>query len=291
MNGLPRDITKVIVPPIKCQGIKSKLVPFIAKNIHWDGAGRWIEPFMGSGVVAFNIMPKKALLADTNRHIIKFYQSVQANEVNTYTVAEYLSEMGNELKLKGADYYYEVRQRFNDTGNAFDFLFLNRACFNGLMRFNSKGGFNVPFGHKPQRFSKSYITKIKNQVERVGHIIRDNDWQFIVSDWSDTLALAAENDFVYLDPPYIGRHTDYYNVWNHKDAIALSNAANQLPCNYALSMWLENKYRKNDHIETYWSQGQLITTNHFYHVGSKESWRNSIIEALVLKNNRIAIAV
>jgi DNA adenine methylase len=59
------------------------------------------------------------------------------------------------LKKGGQDYYLEVRKRFNEFGNPLDFLFLNRSCFNGIMRFNSKGGYNVPFGHKPERFAQA----------------------------------------------------------------------------------------------------------------------------------------
>ena len=66
---LPKHIDRVVVPPIKCQGIKTKLVDFIASTIKWNGNGRWIEPFVGSGVVLFNIQPEKALASDTNKHI------------------------------------------------------------------------------------------------------------------------------------------------------------------------------------------------------------------------------
>jgi DNA adenine methylase len=61
----------VKIPPIKCQGIKTKLVDFIRDNIVWNKQGNWIEPFLGSGVVAFNIGPEKAVLSDTNKHIIQ----------------------------------------------------------------------------------------------------------------------------------------------------------------------------------------------------------------------------
>src|SRR5205814_766906 len=78
-NQIVFKVEKVGVPPVKCQGIKTKLVPFILENIRWSESetGRWIEPFLGSGVVAFNFAPQKALLADTNSHIIKLYQSIQ----------------------------------------------------------------------------------------------------------------------------------------------------------------------------------------------------------------------
>lgn len=60
------------------------------------------------------------------------------------------------------DYYYEVRDRFNESHDPYDFLFLNRSCFNGLMRFNRQHRYNVPYGHNDNRFSKAYVTKIVN---------------------------------------------------------------------------------------------------------------------------------
>jgi DNA adenine methylase len=74
MSKLPTIISKISVPPIKCQGIKTKLIPFIAENIEWNGKGKWIEPFLGSGVVLFNIQPDIALISDTNKHIIELYK-------------------------------------------------------------------------------------------------------------------------------------------------------------------------------------------------------------------------
>jgi len=60
---------KVIVPPIKCQGIKTKIVPFIREHVKRNEDGLWIEPFVGTGVVAFNIAPKRALLVDKNQYL------------------------------------------------------------------------------------------------------------------------------------------------------------------------------------------------------------------------------
>lgn len=61
-----------LVPPIKCQGIKTKLVPFIQDTLDWDGNGTWYEPFLGSGVVLFNIQPERAIVSDRNEYIIHF---------------------------------------------------------------------------------------------------------------------------------------------------------------------------------------------------------------------------
>ncbi len=252
---LPYIVDHVRVPPVKCQGIKTKLVPFILGSLRWcsNKTGRWIEPFLGSGVVAFNLAPKSALMTDTNQYIIALYQAIQNGSMNRKAVHEFLSTEGIKLEKIGADYYYEVRERFNQKGSPFDFLFLNRACFNGVMRFNSHGKFNVPFCRKPQRFSQSYVTKIANQVDWVANQISGKDWEFRVCDWTSVLQTVEPSDFVYLDPPYIGRYTDYYTIWNSFEAEKLAAFTQNLPCGFAVSMWLENRHRKNEHIQQCWA--------------------------------------
>ena len=164
--ALPRRVTSVLVPPIKCQGIKTKLVPFIAANIAWNAAGRWIEPFLGSGVVGFNLAPQRAVLADSNRHIIDFYRGVQAGRITHDVVRSFLEDMDTRLRRQGEAFYYAVRERFNRHGEPLDLLFLNRSSFNGVMRFNRQGGFNVPFGKKVERFRPAYVTKIASRNRR-----------------------------------------------------------------------------------------------------------------------------
>ncbi len=95
--------------------------------------------------------------------------------------------------------------------------------------------------------------------------------------------MAKPDDFVYMDPPYIGRHTDYYNGWTQEEAKALSIKALALPCGFAASMWLENRHRKNEHVEESWSETDLRICSHFYHVGSSESLRNAMDEALLIR--------
>lgn len=285
---LPKRIQKVGIPPIKCQGIKTKLVPFIASSIRWNGRGRWIEPFLGSGVVALNIEAKRALLADSNIHIIRFYQGIQQGTVTPESVRTHLEHEGANLLKRGEDHYYAVRERFNSEGDPHDFLFLNRACFNGVIRFNRKGEFNVPFCRKPDRFRPAYVTKIVNQVDWVARKLRGKDWIFVAQDWRETLAQVNASDFVYLDPPYVGRHADYYNQWTDRDAIALAKAAKQLPCGFAYSMWAENRYRENIHLKTHFHGFSIRLFSHYYHVGSRESFRNEMLEGLVIPSDHAA---
>jgi DNA adenine methylase len=191
---------KIFVPPIKIQGIKTKLVEWIIDQINFEIEGKWIEPFMGSGVVGFNIRPKRAVFADKNPHIINFYNAIKRKEITSKKVEMFLKIEGEKLLKKGEEYYYEVRDRFNKYQDPLDFLFLNRACFNGIIRFNSKGEFNTPFGKNPNRFRKAYITKIVNQVRYVEELIHRYDWIFITQDFRITITEAERDDFLYCDP-------------------------------------------------------------------------------------------
>jgi DNA adenine methylase len=283
MSLLPREIRHVVIPPIKCQGIKSKLVPFIAASISWDGTGRWVEPFLGSGVVAFNVQPERAYLSDSNPHIITLYQRIHDGKLTPKMVRAHLTREGAELLRAGEEHYYAIRERFNRTSDPLDFLFLNRSCFNGVMRFNRKGEFNTPFCRKPDRFRPALVTKIVNQIAQIARVMYKKDWEFHVGDWRDCLYGVRREDFVYLDPPYIGRHTDYFDSWTENDAIELARTTHALPCGYALSMWKENKYRTNEYVDAYWSNDVQRTFKHFYHVGSTEDLRNEMEEVLVIR--------
>lgn len=275
-------MARIAVPPIKCQGIKTKLVPWIKKHVNWSGEGRWIEPFFGSGVVGFNVRPKRAVFCDNNPHIIRFYQDVNSGKVTPAVVRRFLEEEGALLSEQGGDYYYEVRKRFNTTRNPLDFLFLNRSCFNGVIRFNSKGGFNVPFNHKPERFSKAYITKVVNQVRSVRRLCQVSEWNFICQDFRETFSLVEESDFVYCDPPYVGRHTDYFNTWGENEETELFRLLSMCKAQFILSTWHSNQHRHNQYIDQFWSSFHIVTRDHFYHVGAKEKNRKPMLEALVM---------
>ncbi|GAB4293676.1 MAG: Dam family site-specific DNA-(adenine-N6)-methyltransferase [Myxococcota bacterium] len=273
---------KIYIPPIKCQGIKTKVAPLILANISLREDSVWFEPFMGSGVVGFNARPNKALFSDINPHLINFYNAIKSSEITPAIAREFLEEQGASLRKKGDEYYYFVRKRFNSEKSPLDFLFLSRACFNGMIRFNRAGNFNVPFCKKPERFSKAYITKIANQIEYVWQAVRHHDWRFKTIPFWDAIPLAKENDIIYCDPPYLGRYTDYFDTWSEEDEHRLFKYLSQTKAKFILSTWLKNKYRQNKMISTLWKNYYIITKEHFYHVGAKETNRNSMTEALVM---------
>lgn len=272
---------QVFVPPLKIQGIKTKIVPLIRENVALNNESVWYEPFMGSGVVGFNVGPQRAVFADINPYIIEFYNGIKNGNITARLVRGFLESEGEKLALGDGDYYYEVRDRFNAEHSPLDFLFLNRACFNGMMRFNKDYQFNVPYGHKPMRFSKAYITKIVNQVAHVEELVKKNDWDFVCQSYEDTIRSAGKNDFIYCDPPYIGRHVDYYDSWDENHETALHDSLISSESKFMVSTWHHNDYRANTYIESVWEGCRIITREHFYYVGAKEKNRNPVVEALL----------
>ena len=271
----------IMVPPIKCQGIKTGLVSWIKAIIPADFTGRWIEPFMGSGVVAFNVMPAKAILADANPHLIGFYQAIAHGRITAERTRLYLQTEGKKLLDSEGEHYYAVRERFNQGGNPLDFLFLNRAGFNGMIRFNRRGEFNIPFCRKPNRFAPAYITKICNQIGRAADILAWRKYEFYCQDYAETLAMAGSGDLVYCDPPYIDRHADYFNGWNEERERRLGRLLALAKARFILSTWHSNEFRFNQFIDLIWKDYNIMTRAHFYHVGAKEENRKPMLEALV----------
>ncbi|MDD3526698.1 MAG: Dam family site-specific DNA-(adenine-N6)-methyltransferase, partial [Bacteroidales bacterium] len=273
---------KIITPPIKSQGIKTKLVPWISQILP-NKNGKWIEPFLGTGVVAFNMGFKNALLNDTNPHIIKLYQEIQNGIITPQIVKFYLEKEGEILRNagdNGYDHFRFIKNRFNKNPNSLDFIFLSRAGFNGMMRFNKKGEWNIPFCKKPERFAQPYITKIVNQVAKVSHAIQP-EWEFTNKQFSEIIPLANKEDIFYCDPPYYGRYVDYYNGWTEEDEELLFNQLRDTEAKFILSTWHHNDYRENEMISKFWNRFNIITRDHFYHSGGKIENRKSIVEALI----------
>lgn len=247
--------------------------------------GRWIEPFLGTGVVAFNSGYKKAILNDTNPHIINFYKKIQSGEITSSLMKQYLELEGEILSAagdKGYDHYRAVRKRFNSEFSPFDFIFLSRAGFNGMMRFSKKGHWNIPFCKKPDRFAQAYITKIVNQISNVSMVIQsESDWIFYNKPFSEIIPLATNEDIIYCDPPYYGRYVDYYNGWTERDEELLFNLLDNTKAKFILSTWHHNNWRANEMIDKFWSKFNIITKDHFYHSGGKVENRQTIVEALI----------
>lgn len=279
----------IIIPPIKSQGIKTKLVPWINDVILLSGVdlehANWIEPFFGTGVVGLNAPVRGChIVGDTNPHLINLYQSIQNGVLNEYNMRAYLEHESRILENadeEGYAYYREVKSRFNREHSPFDFIFLSRAGFNGMMRFNRRGEWNIPFCQKPGRFAPAYITKICNQVANARRIIHRGDWEFFNQGFQATIERAEAGDIIYLDPPYFGRYVDYYNGWTEEEEETLYDALLHTPAHFILSTWHHNEFRENEMMNRFWNQFNVITQEHFYHGGGHIENRHPMVEALV----------
>jgi DNA adenine methylase len=182
---------------LKWAGGKLQLIEQF-ENLFPHNFRNYYEPFVGSGAVFFyvksKLKPNKVILSDTNEELINCFVVVRDNP---YELVELLL---NHRKRHSKEYFYAVRStqpnRLDSVNKAARFIYLNKTCFNGLYRVNSKGQFNVPFGDydNPSIFDK-------NTLFQASQLLQDVHLQ--VSTFEKVLDFAGEDDFVYFDPPYI----------------------------------------------------------------------------------------
>ncbi len=151
----------------------------------------YFEPFVGGGAVFFDLLPKKAVLSDLNRELVVTYNVIKNN------IEKLIVSLKKHKYDK--DHYSKVRSKnlnkLSDLEIASRFIFLNRTCFNGMYRVNSKGQFNVPFG----RYNNPTICDEEN-LRKVSSALQDVE--IIVQDYKNVLKKAKKGDFIYFDPPY-----------------------------------------------------------------------------------------
>jgi DNA adenine methylase len=151
----------------------------------------YFEPFIGGGAVFFDLLPKKAFLSDLNKDLVTTYNVIK-NDVDSLI---------KSLKKHKIDKEYFLKMRAKDTDILSDleiasrFIYLNRTCFNGMYRVNSKGGFNVPYGKyvNPMICDEINLRRVSEALKHV---------QIKHQDYKGVLKYAKKGDFIYLDPPY-----------------------------------------------------------------------------------------
>ena len=210
----------VVRPLLKWAGGKRQLLPVLAEH-YPPTFSRYIEPFMGSAAVFFDLLNsgrlrrRAIMLADVNPDLIGCYRTLRDRPE---AVIRALGSLAREYRVSGSDYYYEVRNtRFNplraalqarasEPGDVADMytpglaamlIFLNRTGFNGLFRLNRHGGFNVPAGRytNPRICDEGHLRSVAVALATPGVTIA-------LQSFDCTLDQAGAGDFVYCDPPY-----------------------------------------------------------------------------------------
>jgi len=199
-------------PFIKWAGGKNQLLNTLNSNLP-DEIGtkitKYAEPFVGGGALLFSLLNKyefdEVYICDNNKELINAYETIKNHSKELLWV---LGEMQDRyIALSNLEekqnYYYEQRERFNETELSYKtaiekaalFIFLNKTCFNGLYRVNKKGKFNVPFGkhEAPSICDTENIVKLASVLEKV---------TVHCGDYHEVLNFADRATFVYIDPPY-----------------------------------------------------------------------------------------
>ena len=209
-------------PVLKYRGRKSREIPCFLQYIPKD-FGRYIEPFFGGGAVFFYLEPDNAIINDANTRLITFYQQLrddyptmraQLDELqNLYernqTEYKTLKNLNPNTRVPNAneDLYYHMRTLFNHPDDSFLdgvlYFFINKTAYSGMIRYNSNGEYNVPFGRYPN-FNTKLVTPQHSQLLQNAQIFN--------VDYSQIFEMAENDDFIFLDPPYDCVFNDYGNI-------------------------------------------------------------------------------
>ncbi len=182
-------------PFLKWAGGKFRLLDAILRELP-EGT-RLVEPFAGSAAVYLNAPFARALVCDANADLIALYASLQQEGEAFIGFCRSFFTAENNTR----DRYYELRERYNHAQDArlrgALFLYLNRHAFNGLVRYNSRGGFNTPFGsYKKPYFPQAELRAFYRKAQSM-------DTEFAARDFRQVFAELRPGDVVYCDPPYV----------------------------------------------------------------------------------------
>lgn len=211
---LTQNLQQQILPRpfLKWAGGKSQLIqqyiPYFTKDFK-----TYYEPFLGGGAIFFHLQPKVAVLTDINPELINAYHCVRDN------LDQLISILEKHQMRHSKDYYYQVRSSFGGVtltrseGTLVErgarFIYLNKTCFNGLYRENSKGEFNVPIGtyKNPKVCSPDLLRSVSVALQAA---------QIKVRPFDAVLGYAkTAQDFVYFDPPYYPlSHTSSFTAYS-----------------------------------------------------------------------------
>lgn len=182
-------------PIVKWVGGKRQLMFELLKNMP-ENYNRYFEPFIGGGALFFELQPDNAYISDLNEELINLYKVVRDN------VEELITDLQKHDISK--EYFIEIRnidrteeyKNWSNVKKASRFIYLNRTCFNGMYRVNSKGEFNVPFGRykNPRILDENNLINCSNLLQRT---------EIRHADFSEILKKVKKGDFVYFDPPYV----------------------------------------------------------------------------------------
>lgn len=273
-----RTNQQLVRPFLKWAGGKRQLLPII-RELAPAVFGRYFEPFVGAGAVFFGLQPDCAVINDINPELTNAYQMVR-DQVED--LIESLARHKNE-----PDYYYTIRnmdrteeyKAWSLVERASRLLYINKTCFNGLFRTNSRGHWNVPFG----RYRNPNIVNAES-LRAISRYLNHSDVTILNIDFQNAVADAGRGDFVYLDPPYdplstTSSFTTYYkNGFNREEQQRLKVTIDDLTRRGCYVM-LSNSH--TDYVLDLYKDYRVITTSATRAINSNASKRGRVKEVLV----------
>jgi len=218
-------------PFVKWAGGKRQIIDKL-KNYVPKEFNIYYEPFVGGGALLFELAPENAVINDYNKELINVYKCLK-NETKMMAMCKELDK--HELN-HSEEYYYQIRnldkdklayKKLKDYKRAARTIYLNKSCFNGLYRVNSKNEFNVPFG------KKEYVNAYEKQnLKIINEYLYENNIKIFSKDYAKVVKEAQNGDFIYLDPPYdsdtstFNSYTD--NGFNKKEQKRLARVYREL---------------------------------------------------------------
>ncbi len=190
-----------VKPFVKWAGGKRQILDKLKEQLP-EEYNTYYEPFVGGGALLFELEPQNAVINDFNDELINVYK-VLCDEVKFNKMIKLLNK--HEAK-HSEEYYYEIRnkdrnkrsfKKLAEHTRAARTIYLNKACFNGLYRVNSKGEFNVPFGKKDK-----VNTYEGSNLNLLNYYLSSNNFQILNGDFEKAVETAQKGDFIYFDPPY-----------------------------------------------------------------------------------------
>ena len=226
-----QQVTVEPKPFVKWAGGKRQLLAELEKSFPKQ-FGTYFEPFLGGGALLFDLLAKKPNLkcsvSDLNSDLVLAYVTIRDK---LGRLIESLENHSKNYHKDSTGYYYEVRKQEpkSQIEKVSRLLFLNKTCFNGLYRVNSKGKFNVPLGRytNPNIVNRENLTSVSKFLQSDKIKISCRDFESILND-------AKKGDFVYFDPPYqpvsdTANFTSYtHRDFTEDDLQRLADLANQL---------------------------------------------------------------
>lgn len=199
---MKQQYEQILVTPkpfVKWAGGKRQLIPILHQNLP-EAFGTYYEPFLGGGALLFHILTdkngQKCSISDLNSDLVLAYTAIR-DRIDALILS--LKSHEKNYQKDSKSYYYSVRESNprNEVEKTSRLIFLNRTCFNGLYRVNSKGKFNVPLG----KYTNPNIVNEEN-IRAVSSILQTNRISIKCRDFESVLRDAKKGDLVYFDPPY-----------------------------------------------------------------------------------------